>query len=168
MRNEYNSKGLLELAELFPQDTVMAEIGCYAGESMELFFKSGKIKQFFAIDPWEGGYNKATSPEVSDFSLIEHRFDERAIGKNIVKLKMTIGEAFDLLPELDVVYIDGNHDYNNVFKDITLSLQKVKRRAIICGHDYGHAFSEVNKVIEDLLDGPDMIFSDTSWMVRIK
>ena len=168
MRTSGNTQGLLDLAKEFPENTIMAEIGSYAGESTELFFKSGKVKQIFAIDPWKGGYNHATSPEVSDFALVEADFDERIKGKNVIKLKMTMKEAIDLLPELDVIYIDGNHTYVCVLEDIKLSLQKIKEGGIICGHDYNSLDVGVVQAVNGMFGKPDKIFSDSSWMVKIK
>jgi len=52
MRNEANTQGLLDLINSLPTDIIMAEIGCYKGESTELFINSGKIKKLFAIDIW--------------------------------------------------------------------------------------------------------------------
>ena len=168
MRTDGNTQGLLDLIKEFPEDTVMSEIGCYAGESTELFLKSGRVKQLYAIDPWEGGYNYATSPEVSDFILVEKVFDKRVKGKNVVKLKMTMKEAFDLLPELDVIYIDGNHTYDCVLEDINLSLRKIKKGGIICGHDYNSKDIGVIQAVNEVFGKPDKIFSDTSWMVKVK
>lgn len=170
MRTKSNSQGLLDLASEFPENTIMAEIGSYAGESIELFFKSGRVKQIFAIDPWKGNYNYATSPQISDFVLVENAFDERIKNKNVVKLKMTMKEALDsdLLPELDVVYIDGNHEYNCVLEDIKLSLQKIKSGGIICGHDYAYrGHPDVERAVNTVFEKPDRIFSDHSWMVKI-
>lgn len=167
MRNSGNMRGLLDLASEFPENTIMAEIGSYAGESTLLFFKSGKVKQLFAIDPWKGGYNYATSPEVSDFVLVENAFDERIKGMNVVKLKMTMQEALELLPELDVIYIDGNHAYEYVVSDIKLSLQKIKKSGIICGHDYNDVSAGVVCAVNEMFGKPDKIFSDSSWMVKL-
>lgn len=166
MRNVLNSQGLLDLAKEFPENTIIAEIGSYAGESIELFFKSGRVKQVFAIDPWKGNYNYATSPQVSDFVLVENAFDERIKNKNVIKLKMAMKEAFDLLPELDVVYIDGNHAYNCVLEDIRLSLQKIKNGGIICGHDYNYQNPGVIQAVNEIFKRPDKVFSDYSWMVK--
>ena len=168
MRNISNTQGLLDLALEFPKDTIMAEIGSYAGESTELFLSSGRVKQIFAIDPWRGGYDPEEAAEVSDFALVEAAFEERMKGKNVVKLKMTMGEAFDLLPELDVVYIDGNHTYACILEDIRLSLQKVKSGGIVCGHDYDDKGNDVIRAVNEVFGKPDKIFSDASWMVKIK
>jgi hypothetical protein len=167
MRNKGNENGILELAQEFSNNIVMAEIGCYAGESTVLFFKSGKIKQLYAIDPWKSGYDKNLPASQSDFALVEKLFDDRVKGINVIKLKMTMEEAFNLLPELDAIYIDGDHRYDFVLKDIELSLKKIKISGIICGHDYNKIDFGVMQAVNKIFGKPDKIFSDTSWMVRV-
>jgi len=51
-------------------------------------------------------------------------------------LQMTSEDAVDHIPDnLDMVYIDGNHAYEYVKKDIELYYPKVKAGGIIGGHD---------------------------------
>ena len=167
MRNNSNSQGILDLTEEFPDKTIMAEIGCYAGESTELFFKSGRVIQLYAIDPWQEGYDNTVSASNTDFKLVENAFDERMRDKNVIKLKMIMKEAFNLLPELDVIYIDGNHEYEYVLTDIELSLKKIKNGGIICGHDYNKTDIGVMQAVNKIFGKPNKIFSNTSWMVKI-
>jgi hypothetical protein len=167
MRNSSNSQGILDLTQEFPNNTVMAEIGSYAGESTELFFKSGRVIQLYASDPWQEGYDDTVSAPNTDFMLVENAFDIRMKNKNVIKLKMTMKEAFNLLPELDVVYIDGNHAYEYVLSDIQLSLKKIKNGGIICGHDYNKTDAGVMQAVNEIFGKPNKVFSDTSWMVKI-
>src|SRR3990167_9603367 len=37
---------------------------------------------------------------------------------------------------LDFVFVDGNHEYEEVYKDITEWTKKVKKGGIMVGHDY--------------------------------
>ena len=95
-------------------------------------------------------------------------FDKNTANKNIVKLKMTMEEAFNFLPELDVIYIDGDHRYDFVLKDIELSLRKIKKNGIISGHDYNNNDIGVINAVNKIFGKPDKVFSDTSWFVKIK
>ncbi len=57
-----------------------------------------------------------------------------------VKLKVKRGWSSDILPKLeragsDLVYIDGDHSYHGVTKDINFSSELVKDGGIICGDD---------------------------------
>ena len=40
-----------------------------------------------------------------------------------------------IIPQLDFIYIDGNHSYNYVYNDIDMYYKKVKPNGIMCGHD---------------------------------
>lgn len=166
MRNESNTDGLLDLIRELPDRIVMAEIGCYAGESTEMFLCSGKISMLYAIDPWQPGYDDKDISSSTDFDLVEALFDEKTKGKqNLTKLKMTMAEAFDLLPQLDVIYIDGNHLYDFALNDIELSLKKIKQGGIIAGHDFN--CPDVKAAVTKIFKTPTMTFSDMSWMVKL-
>jgi predicted O-methyltransferase YrrM len=167
MRDSANTQGLIDLIEEFPNNTVMAEIGCFAGESTLIFYQSGKIEKLYAIDPWENNWRDTPDVSKCDMKLVEKLFDERINNTDIVKLKMTMDEAVQLLPELDVIYIDGNHDYDYVLNDIELSLTKIKNGGIICGHDYHKNEIGVLNAVNKMFGNPEKIFSDSSWMVRI-
>jgi predicted O-methyltransferase YrrM len=162
-------QGILDLCKEFPNDSVMAEIGAYSGESTLLFLNSGKIQKLYAIDPWIPGYDDNDNASDSDFDLVEQTFDKNIKGHNVIKMKCTFAEAFHLLPELDIIYIDGNHTYEAVKQDIELSLHKIKKSGIICGHDYhGYALDTVVKAVDETLGSPEKIFIDSSWMIKIK
>ena len=170
MRSPGNIEGLLQLIDQLPSDIKMAEIGCYTGESTELFLKSNKINTLYAIDIWEDvlGNFKSINKDHS-FSDVEKAFDERLKDfRNVVKLKMTMDEAKDSLPLLDFIYIDANHHYEFVKNDIQLSLDKLKPNAIIAGHDYCQKSSGVIKAVNEIFGKPDKVFSDASWFVKLK
>jgi len=163
--------GLLELINVIPSGITMAEIGCYAGESTSLFLESGKIKKIYAIDPWKNGYDDRDPASNSDMVEVENLFNLRIniFQKNnenieVIKLKMTFADAFNQLPELDLVYIDGDHTYNGVLGDIKLAMKKVKVGGIISGHDY-RKNNPIVMALKETLGVPKYIFSDTSWMI---
>jgi hypothetical protein len=169
-----NNDGLLELIKKIPSNIVMAEIGCYAGESTSLFLNSGKIKTLYAIDPWKIGYDNSDPASNSDMLEVENLFNIRTNicmnnnkGIELLKLKMTLKDAFEMLPELDLIYIDGDHTYNGVLNDILLGKKKVKIGGIISGHDYRKT-NPIVVAVNEVLGIPDFIFSDTSWMIKNK
>ena len=61
----------------------------------------------------------------------------------------------------DVIYMDADHSYDALKRDIELYLPKCNK--IIGGHDYGDDHPEVKKVVEDLFKKPDIVFCDGSW-----
>ena len=54
-------------------------------------------------------------------------------------------DAVDDIPMVDFIYIDGNHSYDFVKRDIELYYPKVKDGGVIGGHDI--YFHEVQKAV---------------------
>jgi hypothetical protein len=157
--------GLDKLIARLPSGIVMAEIGCYAGESSAQFLRSGKITRFFAIDPWLSGYDENDASSASDMSEVESRFDIATAGYDVIKLKGDIDNAIAHLPVLDFVYIDGNHRYDHVKNDILKSLTRVKPDGIIAGHDY--PCGSVRRAVIATLGEPGYTFEDDSWLIHL-
>ena len=169
MRNSSNTQGLLDLIKALPDNIIMAEIGCYAGESTSMFMQSGKVRKMYAIDIWEDELNVYENIEKNhSFRLVETKFDDATRGMNIVKLKMDAESALPELPELDVIYIDANHEYDYIKKDIETSLKRLSPGSIICGHDYNLDSPGVIRAVNEFFGKPDRIFSDSSWLVKLK
>jgi len=59
---------------------------------------------------------------------------------------------------LDICFIDADHSYNGVSRDIELYLPKVKRGGILCGHDY----DDVNHTIADKVYTEEELAKDTT------
>ena len=169
MRNERNTKGLLDLISSLDDNIIMAEVGCYAGESTEFFMKSKKIKILYAIDLWAdplSNYENILSTH--NFNEVENEFDNKMAVYNIVKMKMPLEEALPSLPMLDAIYIDANHDFDFVLADLLHAAKKVKQGGIIAGHDYAKETPGVIKAVNQVFEKPDIIFSDSSWLIKVK
>lgn len=165
-------KGLTELiADIqFPRFS-MAEIGCYAGESFEVFASSGRVDRFIAIDPWVLQYHcdEVAAVDECGFVEAERAFDEAVVRHpevEVVKLRMRSASSASLVPDgsLDLVYIDGGHDYETVLSDLLVYPAKVRPGGIIAGHDYKSGWPGVERAVGEILGRPDKIYGDTSWM----
>ena len=180
MRGKPKNNGLWGLIADMPENVIMAEVGCYAGESTVMFLSSGKIKKLYAIDPWSTDYDHSDDPVsgclestktmrmvYDDIPLAEAMFDANVMdnNKNVVKMKMTLDEAFDDLPPLDMIYIDGDHKYQAVVNDIVLAKKIVKKGGWITGHDYNVQHPGVIKAVNELFDiNKVRFYLDASWM----
>ena len=71
------------------------------------------------------------------------------------------------VPEVDMVFIDGEHTPEAVGQDITDWFPKTLR--LICGHDYGHPdYPGVKRLVDDIFQGGFGIAPGTSiWYVQI-
>lgn len=166
------------------KDLSILEIGSWVGVSTELFAKN--FNYVVACDPWNATTGINTKYDMKE---VEKEFDNR-IKKynNVEKEKMTSEELSKTTIEkqnvkslldkeykseivcckigFDVIYIDGAHDFINVMKDIIL--WKDRCNLFLCGHDFCDKFPGVKKAVKSLLGQPDKIFSDSSWLFKIK
>lgn len=72
--------------------------------------------------------------------------------------------------KFDLIYIDGDHLYDSVVRDIRSSLKIIKPGGLITGHDYYTTTnSGVPKAVSDMLGeyGEPEIFSDSSWVIKL-
>jgi SAM-dependent methyltransferase len=178
MRTEGN--GLIDLINDLPSDLIMAEIGCYAGESMEMFQSSGKIKKYYAIDIWDvpNAYrNEVLNPIKKENSKLVYenigkaeKLFNKKIKKynNIIKLKMDFKTALKKLEPLDFIYIDAEHTYNALMNDISYAKKIIKNGGIIAGHDYSKGFDGIVKAVnESFLNYKIKKYRDSSWLIKL-
>jgi len=127
------------VAKNYPHPLCIAEIGVFFGTNARRMFKTLDVEKMFLIDPYEKYQEYANEKKVSTFLptsfkpalKVLNRYAER-----VVPLQMSSEDAVDFVPnDLDMVYIDGNHAYDYVKKDIELYYPKVKIGGIIGGHD---------------------------------
>jgi hypothetical protein len=166
-----------------PASAVMAEIGCYSGESTAVFARH--CREVIAVDPWSDTYRKKITCGCSNADILEHLaerppppmseirllFEERLRAYSNVKiLAMESAEASRLVADgaLDFVYIDAVHTFRHVSRDIDLWLPKIRAGGLIGGHDYSpEDWPGVVKAVNSKLGIPDEVLSDTSWVKRV-
>ncbi len=134
------------------------EIGAWTGESSEV--AAQMVERLTCVDPWE---------HVNDHEAI---FDARmARFGNVVKLRdrsIVVAHLQFRPKSIDLVYIDGEHDYKHVRGDILAWLPNIKPGGWITGHDFDKnpAHAGVVEAVEEFLGEPDRVFTDSSWIFR--
>lgn len=137
----------------------MAEIGCYDGSTTISYIE--KLKEHKGkvhIVDWFYGNVGVTGPHsyIQD-DLVYERF--KIIFANYEE-QMSIHrgpshEQISNIPDdsLDLCFIDADHRYDYVYKDIELCIPKVKKGGIICGHDMENInIMDVIKIQRDWLE----------------
>ena len=167
--NTYN--GLRVFIDNFvKEDSVVAEIGSFSGESSVMFAE--KAKKVYCIDPWDGEDAGNYGGAHMAISEVEKNFNERTESfQNIEKIKKLSDDAAADLEDgsIDILYIDGMHTYDQVKKDIKNYFTKVKRDGILSGHDYNLIiWGGVKDAIKEALGEPHFVFPDTSWAFQKK
>lgn len=115
-----------------------AEIGVERAKYSEVLCRANPNALIYGIDPWQickgyrehvsqdklDGFYKATQECMSDYKYAIIR-----------GFSMEVVKRFSD-DNLDFVYIDGNHDFQNVANDIVEWSRKVRLGGIVSGHDY--------------------------------
>jgi hypothetical protein len=115
-----------------------AEIGTFKGENAKSILKILRIKKLYLIDPYEKyeEYKKDTAYSYLKNAEIEAKKRLIKYRDKIVWIKKNSVEALKDIPnDLDFVYIDGNHSYEFVKKDMKNYYNKLKIGGILAGHD---------------------------------
>lgn len=114
------------------------EIGVEKGVFSETLCKNIPNLCLFGVDPWlaYGGYREHVDQE-----KLERFYEitlERMKPYDFRAFRAYSHEAHKYFADgsLDFVYIDGNHRFMDVARDITLWTPKVRKGGIIAGHDY--------------------------------
>jgi len=131
-----------------------AEIGVFEGNNAKSMLDNlPNLKKLYLIDPYEqymdwendGWYNKILDAKKVALKTLEP-YDERVEWI----MKKTEDGVDDIPPNtLDFIYIDGNHDYEYVKKDIETACIWVKSGGIIGGHDFAPGKRGVIKAVLD-------------------
>jgi cephalosporin hydroxylase len=151
-----NINGLLEMAnEVIKPNFVIAEIGSFSGVSTELF--SLFTKTVHVIDHWQPTDHEYIKTAENEFDKMLTRVN------NVVKHKIDSVEGAQLFPDecFDLVYIDGDHNYESVVRDLNAWYPKVKMGGYLAGHDYNieSVFRAVNEKVV-----VTKVYSDDSWL----
>lgn len=151
-----------ELAWLWAMAVEMdsvAEIGCWKGKSTKALL-SGCMGPVYAIDHFKGTPGHPCSEWAKDEDVYAEFIKNVGHFKNLKVIKMDSLEASQSVLAVDMVFIDGDHSYGAVKRDIELWLPKCKK--LICGHDY----NEVWRAVHDTLGKITGIY-ESIWFKRL-
>ena len=137
---------LYELAKSLPKEAIALEVGSYIGASSLMIAKGLKDKsKLFCIDTW----NNDAMTEGNWDSYQEFSKNIKTVEDKIITIRNTSEQAgIDFNKNIDFIFIDGDHSYEGVKKDIDIWFPKLKSKGIIIMHDIGWA-EGVNKVINE-------------------
>lgn len=149
----------------------IAEVGVWEGEASRIFNFIFPDAFLYLIDPWEG-YEEYLSngrpPSINSQDYEKAYETVKANFSNQSKCKIIRKKSFDAVSEvpdqLDLVFIDGNHSYEYVKKDIDLWLPKVRKGGILSGHDYDlNNFPDVTKAVKEAFKNEFSLGIDSTW-----
>jgi len=170
LREVNQNRSRVFLLQTMPKNSVCAEIGVNRGNFSKLILKIVKPKKLYLIDPWTHfsgvKQNEAKSDENYNKTLKRVK-NEIESGQVILKK----GSSLDVLTEFednffDWIYVDGDHRYEFVKKDLELSYSKVKKNGFITGDDYNNQWGPKKKQVAKAVD--EFINKDIVEVVQLK
>jgi len=129
-----------------------AEIGVAEGVNAHSILTTLPIEKLYLIDPY--------IPYIQDGKLWTRYTDcyEKAMirlspfSDRIVWILKTSDEAVGDVPnDMDFVYIDGNHSYEYVKRDVENYFPKVRNGGVIGGHDFEPSYEGVRRAVLEFI-----------------
>ena len=175
------------LAAEAKQHDLIVEFGSFLGRSTRVLADNtaGKV---YAMDDWQTGIKPHWGPEVvltENFEenlyrgfclhLQEHIDSGKVIPIRINHAKINLlndslafhREAFVFPAELlngskpDMIFIDGDHHYEPVKRDIVNGLAMLRSGGLLCGHDYD--WKTVKQAVDELLPAATVVPGTSIW-----
>lgn len=165
---------LIWLARAAQDCKVIVEFGSYKGRSTRAL-GDNTTGIVFAVDPWDGLYfdnnnNPTNLCPASSLSDFVHNLKDLIILGTVIPYCARSTE-FIFPPHVDkagLVFIDGDHRYQAVCKDIEIARKLVKSGGIISGHDYTHTtdWPGVKQAVDEYFkEGVNTL--DSIWWITV-
>lgn len=159
--SENDEKALENLCnKITNEGATFCEIGCWLGHSTSIIAKRAKELngRVICIDTFKGSEGTFLT-EYADNNNVYEEFKNN-MGElgllgiiDVFNMDSDSAEKFIKENKLDFLFIDGNHIYEQVNKDINNYLPKMKIGGIISGHDYEIGFDlDLKSITEEDLN----------------
>lgn len=130
--------GLARLFHLL-EFNVGVEVGVERGVFSETLCRANPGVKLFCVDAWKAyrGYRDHVDQAKLDGFYQETAERMKAYPRVTLIRKFSVDAAKDFKDgELDFIYLDGNHNFENITADLAAWSRKVRVGGIIAGHDY--------------------------------
>jgi len=153
---------------------IAVEIGTYKGHNAENILKELNVKKLYIIDPYEEyetyliSENHQTQKRLSNVERKAKKRLKKSQDKIIWVKKYSNDAVKDVPDNIDFIYIDGNHEYEYVKKDIENYWKKVKKGGILAGHDIASFLGVAKAFVEFCYENkltPNITRTDW-WVVK--
>lgn len=146
----------------------IVEFGSLHGRSTRALadnlMQHGKV---WAVDPWasEYYYEKGHAVPFSTYVFpYFHRNMKDHIEAGTVIPVRNFSSNFDLCHKVDMVFIDGDHRYEAVVRDIKKAYSLLRDGGLLCGHDYGHPhWPGVKEAVDEYVHNPQIVEGTMIW-----
>lgn len=157
-----------EMYEELPDHAIVAEAGVFLGRSLCSVADIIKRKNIFvnALDTFGSDPITGRGTPGTHRAEFENSLETAGIRERVCIVEGSFVETMTRLPDklLDLVFIDGSHDYESVKCDLETFHGKLKPGGILAGHDWN--YPGVEKAVRERF--PDVsVAHDSIWSVRM-
>lgn len=164
---------LVWLANAAKSCDLIVEFGSHCGRSTRAFGDNiKKGGQVYAVDPWDGKYVDNTGLPLGVLGG-SRWFDFCRNMKDLMDAGIVIparAHSYDFVMSngrrADLVFIDGDHNFDGISTDINIAKSIIKEGGIIAGHDYNHPDWPAVKEVVDKTFGDKVNLHETIWWVQ--
>ena len=184
--NQFNFSGFYkQIVEENPKFKRFIEIGVYKGHSITYLGQlllNRSDAELYAVDLWDDSYiwnddfsklpnnYKKYKQEIKPylFEIYKAHLKLKGLDKFIQTIKGFSDKVAVYFTDeyFDFVFIDADHTYDQVKKDILAWLPKVKSGGIIAGHDYGNKGTGVKRAVDEIFTKTEHF--KNVWYKKIK
>tara|TARA_Y100000034_G_scaffold135536_1_gene207860 strand:- start:14178 stop:15368 length:1191 start_codon:yes stop_codon:yes gene_type:complete len=142
---------VLKKAKVNPKSCI--EIGVRHGNTFKEIIKKYPDIAYYGIDPYkhysDEEYDYAVASNVSQdkqdaiYTSTKKLFDK--YDQTLIRVPSSVGINF--VPQVDYIFVDGNHSYDAVLKDMCLYYPKLKPGGIMMVHDCKKEMPQVKRAV---------------------
>src|SRR5437899_7204518 len=132
-----NPAELQWLAEQAKQHNVIVEVGSYLGRSTRAL-GDNTLGKVFAIDDWYGPRDVILGAAEREYCYdnFYKNLKDLIDATKVIPVKLNHRKARELSIYADMVFIDGDHEYEGVKDDISIWWNPLQPGGLMCGHEY--------------------------------
>jgi hypothetical protein len=163
--NERNTVLLDFVIDSLSESSIWVELGSWTGKSsaysvVELLNKN-KYGQFHCVDTWKGseGTNQKDMDIVKEDTLLDvFKNNLKPVEKYITMHQMMSWDSAKYFEDesLDFVYVDADHRYESVKKDLHAFWPKIKSGCYFGGDDYTKGHPGVQRAVNEFFQNKNM------------
>lgn len=172
------------IADRIPKDRPVrgVEIGVLNGNTAHRILAARPLMFHIMIDPWEvpeegssyalSGDDNSSKPQEAHETAYEKTIACTAFAADRIEIIRDYAQnVVDKYPDesFDYIFIDGDHSYDGVKRDIAAWKSKVKKGGWIGGHDYNHPrLPGVKQAVDEAFPENSIELDDNrTWFVWI-
>lgn len=154
------------------------EIGVAGGQNILNLSKYTQVNSFIGVDSYDPkSWDMSRDMIINNFGNFDNLYfevnnllEKLTFGRTKLIRKRSIQAAQEIKNKsIDCIFIDADHSFRSVFKDIIFWFPKVSKNGYLMGHDYNHPTHIGTTKAVKLLLGRVLLGADNSyiWFINI-